>query len=100
MQGRRDSNPRPTVLETAALPTELRPWVRCGIVASAFRHPFAVKSQRKVLGALFILLACGFAGIAAAALASGATASVRILIAVAAASLAIWLGSLAARALR
>jgi hypothetical protein len=27
-QGRRDSNPRPTVLETAALPTELRPWVR------------------------------------------------------------------------
>ena len=26
-QGRRDSNPRPTVLETAALPTELRPWV-------------------------------------------------------------------------
>ena len=24
-QGRRDSNPRPTVLETAALPTELRP---------------------------------------------------------------------------
>ena len=25
-QGRRDSNPRPTVLETAALPTELRPW--------------------------------------------------------------------------
>src|SRR3954471_13791377 len=27
-QGRRDSNPRPTVLETAALPTELRPWAR------------------------------------------------------------------------
>ena len=27
-QGRRDSNPRPTVLETAALPTELRPSVR------------------------------------------------------------------------
>ena len=25
LQGRRDSNPRPTVLETAALPTELRP---------------------------------------------------------------------------
>ena len=27
LQGRRDSNPRPTVLETAALPTELRPSV-------------------------------------------------------------------------
>ena len=26
-QGRRDSNPRPTVLETAALPTELRPCI-------------------------------------------------------------------------
>ncbi len=26
-QGRQDSNLRPTVLETAALPTELRPWV-------------------------------------------------------------------------
>jgi hypothetical protein len=25
-QGRRDSNPRPTVLETAALPAELRPY--------------------------------------------------------------------------
>jgi hypothetical protein len=28
MQGRRDSNPRLPVLETGALPTELRPWVR------------------------------------------------------------------------
>ena len=35
IQGRRDSNPRPTVLETAALPTELRPWVR-RIVALGF----------------------------------------------------------------
>src|SRR5581483_3562070 len=37
-QGRRDSNPRPTVLETAALPTELRPWAD-GIVARRFGHP-------------------------------------------------------------
>src|SRR3954471_13834025 len=36
-QGRRDSNPRPTVLETAALPTELRPWAR-RIVAPRFGH--------------------------------------------------------------
>ncbi len=56
--------------------------------------------MRRALGALFILLACGFAGIAAAAIASGAAVSVRILIAVAAAALAVWLGSLAARALR
>ena len=27
-QGRRDSNPQPPVLETGALPVELRPWVR------------------------------------------------------------------------
>ncbi len=56
--------------------------------------------QRRALGALFVLLALGFAGIAAAAAASGATALVRIVIALAAAALAIWLGSLAARALR
>src|SRR5438128_7512477 len=40
-QGRRDSNPRPTLLETAALPTELRPWVRRRIVAARFRPSFA-----------------------------------------------------------
>jgi hypothetical protein len=56
--------------------------------------------QRRALGALFILLAAGFAGIAAAALASGAGTSVRILIAVASGALALWMASLAARALR
>jgi hypothetical protein len=56
--------------------------------------------QRKALGALFILLGAGFAGIAAAALASGANTSVRVVIAVAAGALAVWLVSLAARALR
>jgi len=56
--------------------------------------------QRRALGALFMLLALGFAGIAAAAAASGAAAPVRVVVALAAAALAIWLGSLAARALR
>jgi hypothetical protein len=56
--------------------------------------------QRRALGALFILLAAGFGGIAAAALASGASATVRILVAVAAGALALWLVSLAARALK
>jgi hypothetical protein len=37
MQGRRDSNPRLPVLETGALPTELRPWVRPTIVALGLR---------------------------------------------------------------
>jgi hypothetical protein len=35
-QGRQDSNPRPTVLETAALPTELRPYLLLSIAAVRF----------------------------------------------------------------
>jgi hypothetical protein len=56
--------------------------------------------QRRALGALFLLLALGFAGIAFAALVSDAGVGVRIVIAVAAAALALWLASLSARALR
>jgi hypothetical protein len=51
-------------------------------------------SQRRVLGALFGLLAVLFAGIAVAALAAGVWP-----ISVAAGALAVWLVSLAARAL-
>ncbi len=40
-QGRRDSNPQPPVLETGALPIELRPWV-ARIVALRFGHPPAM----------------------------------------------------------
>ena len=36
-QGRRDSNPRPTVLETAALPTELRPCAGRPVYPATFR---------------------------------------------------------------
>ena len=69
-------------------------------LASVKTSRFPRLSQHRALGALFILLAVGFAGIAAAAAASGAAAVVRVVIALAAAALAIWLGSLAARALR
>jgi hypothetical protein len=50
---------------------------------------------------LFSLLALGFAGIAfAAATSSGGGVGRRAIIAVAAAALAVWLGTLAVRALR
>jgi hypothetical protein len=56
--------------------------------------------QRPALGALFFLLACGFAGVAYAA-GDGAGGNVgRWIIVVAAGALAIWLASMAVRALR
>ena len=60
----------------------------------------AAPSQRRALGALFLVLALGFAGVAAAA--AEAVRQERGLIAVvaAAAALALWLGSLAFRMLR
>jgi hypothetical protein len=64
-------------------------------VAPRRRNP-----QRSALGALFFLLACGFAGVAYAA-ARGAGREVgRWVIALAAAVLALWLVALALRALR
>ena len=56
--------------------------------------------MRRPLGALFLLLACAFAGIAAIS-ADGAGGQVRRwIVAVAAAALALWMGGLALRALR
>ena len=55
----------------------------------------AAPSQRRALGALFLVLACAFAGIAFAA----ATAHVWV-VAAAAAVLALWLLTFAARGLR
>ena len=56
--------------------------------------------QRPALGALFALLAVGFAGVAfTAANGAGGTAG-RWIIAFAAGALALWLASLAVRALR
>jgi len=55
-------------------------------------------SQRRALGALFLMLALLFAGIAAAAAQASAGARSWV-IAVAAVALALWLGGLAIRAL-
>jgi hypothetical protein len=59
----------------------------------------AAPSQRRALGALFLFLAAGFAGIAAAAFAAGAGARSYV-VGVAAAAIALWLVGLAYRALR
>jgi hypothetical protein len=59
-----------------------------------------MRRQRRALAALFLVLAVGFAGIAFAALSSDAGQARRIVVAVAAAALALWLATMAARALR
>jgi hypothetical protein len=56
--------------------------------------------QRRALGALFFLLAIGLAGIAVGAVRDARHEAVGWAIAVAAAALAVWLGSMAWRALR
>ena len=72
-----------------------------GIVAASFPASFlGMRGQRRALGALFFVLALAFAGIAYAALSSDAGQARRIVVAVAAAALALWLATMAARALR
>ncbi|HEY5660267.1 MAG TPA: hypothetical protein VIR59_05740 [Gaiellaceae bacterium] len=56
--------------------------------------------QRRALGALFLLLALLMAGIAFAAAYGANNAAAGWIIALAAAALAVWLASLALRALR
>ena len=85
-QGRQDSNLQPPVLETGALPVELRPSVR----ALECRH-----DRRVPLVALFTVLTLAFAGIAAGSATAG-----RWVIAVAAGAIAAWMGSFAWAALR
>jgi hypothetical protein len=58
------------------------------------------RGRRRGLGALFLVLALGFGGIAFAALSSDAGQARRIVVALAAAALAVWLVTLAARTLR
>ena len=60
----------------------------------------AAPSQRRALGALFLVLALGFAGVAAAASQAVGREHGLVAIAVAAAAIALWLGSLAFRMLR
>jgi hypothetical protein len=59
----------------------------------------AAPSQRRALGALFLFLAAGFAGIAAAAIASDAGARGWV-VGATAGVIALWLLGLAVRALR
>jgi hypothetical protein len=97
-QGRRDSNSEPPVLETGALPVELRPLARPSVDAGScetqsMAKPGGTKRSRgrnRPLGVLFVVLSLGLAGIAVAAL----RAEVWV-VGFAAAVLALWLGSLA-----
>jgi hypothetical protein len=88
-------NLQPPVLETGALPIELRPWVAeaNGTAVSEWQHPAV---QRRLLGLLFAVLAVGLGLIAVFSALEGGGAWV---IAAAAAALAFWLGDLARRAL-
>ena len=88
-------NLQPPVLETGALPIELRPWVARGngTAASEWQH---LGVQRRLLGLLFAVLAVGLGLIAVFSALEGGGAWV---IAMAAAALAFWLGDLARRAL-
>ena len=58
------------------------------------------QTQRRALGALFLVLALGFLGVAAAAASAGRDTPGLFVVAAAAAAIALWLGSLALRALR
>jgi hypothetical protein len=87
-QGRQDSNLRPTVLETAALPAELRPCARRIV-------PSLRMSQRRALGLLFLVLTLGFGGIGYASADAG-----RWVIAAAALALGGWMLSMSVRLLR
>ena len=60
----------------------------------------AGRQQRKSLGALFLLLAAVFAGIAFEAAASTPHGAGRLVIAVAAATIAVWFVGLSVRAFR
>ena len=60
----------------------------------------AGREPRRALGALFLVLALAFAGIAAAAGSAATREPSLVVIATAAGALALWLGALAFRALR
>ena len=81
-------------METAALPTELRPWVG----GKWYREPSGTipAVQRRLLGLLFAALALSLGLVALFSAREGGSAWV---IALAAAALAVWLGDLARRAL-
>jgi hypothetical protein len=69
-------------------------------VEDCSREVFGPLKQRRALGALFALLAIGFAGIAFAAGYGARNVGAGWVIAVAAVALAFWFASMAYRALR
>ena len=93
-QGRQDSNLQPPVLETGALPIELRP---SGAARDCIRGSSGIIRAMGGFGlaALFSVLTVALAGIA-----YGAATAGRWVIAVAAAVIAAWMGSLALSVLR
>src|SRR5436305_6458992 len=95
MQGRQDSNLRPTVLETAALPTELRPCA-AGSVSGSFSR---AKVGGMAMASLFSVLAAALAAVSVYAFASG-TNKPHLLVGVAAATVALWLASVSRAAFR
>ena len=99
-QGRRDSNPRPTVLETAALPTELRPWATPIVAPCLARHRRLAHVQRRALGVLFCTIAVALVAVAVAALVGAGREARGWIVAVAALAIAAWLGSVGLSALR
>jgi hypothetical protein len=92
-QGRQDSNLQPPVLETGALPIELRPSVAPPIVTPRLRHDPGV--GRFSMPVLFSVLTAAFLLIAFAAADHG-----QWIIAVASAALALWMGQFAWSALK
>jgi hypothetical protein len=60
----------------------------------------AASSQRRALGALFLVLALGFAGVAATAAAAVGRQRGLVAVVIGGVALALWLGSLAFRMLR
>ena len=88
-QGRQDSNLQPPVLETGALPIELRPLARTNDCSRALFQ--SLSSLRGVpLGILFMFLCVCMLGVGYAAARAGGGAWV---IAVAAVAIALWLGN-------
>ena len=69
-------------------------------VEDCSREVLRLLKQRRALGALFLLLAIGFAGIAFAAAWGARNVGAGWIIAAAAAALAVWFASMAFRALR
>ena len=86
-QARQDSNLQPPVLETGALPIELRPWAAGRECSLAFVH-------RRALALLFTVIAVALGAIAVYAALSGGRA---LIVAAAAGGLAVWMGDLARR---